>query len=72
MITKTVLQEEIHDKNQWYAIQNYTSIEEYILFLIAEVERAITITEQIVRHSNIVIEPSVLKNPDGYLYMFLD
>lgn len=72
MISKTDLLNEIKEPTRWHHMEEYSSVEDYLNFLFDETEKAISFYEEIVRHSEIIIESRKFEKLDGYLYMFLN
>lgn len=57
---------------EWYGIDETTSIENYLNYLLSEINTSLIEFEKVMTNSNIKIPESKFDNLDGYLYMFLE
>lgn len=71
-LSKTDLLNDIEEKDNWYEIQNCSSIEEYILFLQTEVAEALQAFRKIVNHSDIAMSESNYEDMPGFMFAFLE
>lgn len=71
-ITKTELRKDSDRTEQWYKMDQFTSIEAYLTYLQECVNAALAEFESILKNSNIIIPKSEFDNLESYTYMFLD
>lgn len=71
MISKSNLKNEECLSFQWYHIEKYSCIEDYLNFLSTQVDDALQEFRAILASSNITIPPDRFDKLDGYTYMFL-